>query len=107
MNHCDLIFSGSGPAGRSATIQDGMLKMLLSLKTRNILGAQIIGEGATELIHIGQAVMNLKGTMDYFVQATFNHPTLAEAYKVVGLDAFKRMPIPKEFKVSKKGKKTK
>ena len=63
---------------------------------------QIVGEGATELIHIAQAVLNLKGTVDYFVQNTFNYPTLAEAYKIAGLDAFNRMPIPEEFKVRKK-----
>ena len=78
------------------------LKMLVSLKTRHVLGVQIVGEGATELIHIGQAVMDLKGTVDYFVQNTFNYPTLAEAYKIAGLDAFNRMPIPEEFKVKKK-----
>jgi NAD(P) transhydrogenase len=42
----------------------------------------IVGEGATELIHIGQAVLNLKGTLDYFIENTFNYPTLAEAYKI-------------------------
>jgi len=46
-------------------------------------------------------VMNLKGTVDYFIENTFNYPTLAEAYKTAGLDAFNRMPIPDEFKVSK------
>jgi NAD(P) transhydrogenase len=88
--------------GHIMGIEHGMLKMLLSLKTRRVLGVQIVGEGATELIHIGQAVMNLKGTVDYFVQNTFNYPTLAEAYKIAGLDAFNRMPIPEEFKVRKK-----
>jgi NAD(P) transhydrogenase len=76
-----------------------MLKMLFSLKTRRVLGVQIVGEGATELIHIAQAVLNLQGTVEYFVQNTFNYPTLAEAYKIAGLDAFNRMPIPDEFKV--------
>ena len=88
--------------GHIMGLEHGMLKMLLSLKTRRVLGVQIVGEGATELIHIGQAVMNLKGTVDYFVQNTFNYPTLAEAYKIAGLDAFNRMPIPKEFKVRRK-----
>ncbi len=87
--------------GNIMGLEQGMLKMLVSLKTRRILGVQIVGEGATELIHIGQAVMNLKGTVDYFVQNTFNYPTLAEAYKIAGLDAFNRMPIPAEFKVSR------
>jgi len=46
-------------------------------------------------------VQNLKGTVDYFLQNTFNYPTLAEAYKISGLDAFNRMPIPEELKVAK------
>ncbi len=90
--------------GHIMGLEHGMLKMLISLKTRRLLGVQIVGEGATELIHIGQAVMNLQGTVDYFVQNTFNYPTLAEAYKIAGLDAFNRMPIPEEFKVKKPAK---
>jgi NAD(P) transhydrogenase len=80
-------------------LEHGMLKMLVSLKTRRLLGVQIVGEGATELIHIAQAVLNLKGTVDYFVENTFNYPTLAEAYRIAGLDAFNRMPIPEAYKV--------
>ncbi|MFU1478764.1 Si-specific NAD(P)(+) transhydrogenase [Roseovarius sp. C7] len=87
--------------GHIMGLEHGMLKMLFSLKTRRVLGVQIVGEGATELIHIAQAVLNLKGTVDYFVQNTFNYPTLAEAYKIAGLDAFNRMPIPEEFKSPK------
>jgi NAD(P) transhydrogenase len=68
-----------------------MMKLIFSLKTRRLLGAHIIGEGATELVHIGQAVLNLKGTLDYFIENTFNYPTLAEAYKVAALDAWNRM----------------
>ena len=90
--------------GNIMGLEHGMLKMLFSLKTRRVLGVQIVGEGATELIHIAQAVLNLKGTVDYFVKNTFNYPTLAEAYKIAGLDAFNRMPIPAEFKVKPKGK---
>lgn len=60
--------------------------------TRRLLGVHIVGEGATELIHIGQAVLNLGGGLDYFVENTFNYPTLAEAYKIAALDAFNRMP---------------
>ena len=85
--------------GHIMGLEHGMLKMLFSLKTRRVLGVQIVGEGATELIHIAQAVLNLRGTVDYFVQNTFNYPTLAEAYKIAGLDAFNRMPIPEEYKV--------
>ncbi|MFO1174782.1 MAG: Si-specific NAD(P)(+) transhydrogenase [Paracoccaceae bacterium] len=89
--------------GQIMGLEQGLLKMLVSLKTRRLLGVQIVGEGATELIHIAQAVLNLKGTVDYFVENTFNYPTLAEAYKVAGLDAFNRMPIPEEYKVRRPG----
>jgi len=77
--------------GHIMGLQGGMMKLIFSLKTRRLLGAHIIGEGATELIHIGQAVLNLKGTVDYFVENAFNYPTLAEAYKIAALDAFNRM----------------
>lgn len=77
--------------GHIMGLDRGLLKMLFSLKTRRLLGCHIVGEGATELIHIGQAVLNLKGTLDYFVENTFNYPTLAEAYKIAALDAWNRM----------------
>jgi NAD(P) transhydrogenase len=78
--------------GHIMGVENGMLKMLFSIKTRRLLGAHIVGEGATELVHIGQAVINLKGTLDYFIENTFNYPTLAEAYKIAALDAWNRMP---------------
>ena len=53
-----------------------MMKMLCSTIGRRLLGIHIVGEGATELIHIGQAVLNLKGIIDYFIENTFNYPTL-------------------------------
>jgi NAD(P) transhydrogenase len=77
--------------GHIMGLDHGLLKMIFSLKTRRLLGVHIVGEGATELVHIGQAVLNLKGTVEYFVQNTFNYPTLAEAYKIAGLDAWNRM----------------
>ena len=51
----------------------------------------IVGEGATELIHIGQAVLAHNGTLDFFVDAVFNYPTLAEAYKIAALDAWNKL----------------
>jgi NAD(P) transhydrogenase len=78
--------------GHIMGLNSGMMKLIFSLKTRRLLGAHIVGEGATELIHIGQAVLNLKGTLDYFIENTFNYPTLAEAYKIAALDAWNRMP---------------
>lgn len=77
--------------GHIMGLDQGLMKMLFSNKTRRLLGVHIIGEGATELIHIGQAVLNLKGTIDYFIENTFNYPTLAEAYKIAALDAWNRM----------------
>lgn len=77
--------------GHIMGLESGMLKMLFSLKTRRLLGCHIVGEGATELVHIGQAVLNLHGTLDYFVENTFNYPTLAEAYKIAALDCWNRM----------------
>jgi NAD(P) transhydrogenase len=77
--------------GHIMGIDQGLMKMIFSNKTRRLLGVHIIGEGATELIHIGQAVLNLKGTIDYFLENTFNYPTLAEAYKIASLDAWNRM----------------
>ncbi len=77
--------------GHIMGLDQGMMKMIFSNKTRRLLGVHIIGEGATELIHIGQAVLNLKGTIDYFIENTFNYPTLAEAYKIAALDAWNRM----------------
>jgi NAD(P) transhydrogenase len=78
--------------GHIMGISTGFMKLIFSLETRRLLGAHIVGEGATELIHIGQAVLNLEGTLDYFVDNTFNYPTLAEAYKIAALDAWNRMP---------------
>ncbi len=77
--------------GHIMGVNSGFLKLIFSRDTRRLLGAHIVGEGATELIHIGQAVINLKGTVDFFVNNTFNYPTLAEAYKIAGLDAWNRM----------------
>jgi NAD(P) transhydrogenase len=69
----------------------GMLKLLVSLEDRRLLGVHVFGTNATEIIHIGQAVMGNGGTVDYLVDAVFNYPTLAEAYKVAALDAVNKM----------------
>jgi len=86
--------------GHIMGVESGFLKMLFALETRRLLGVHIMGEGATEIIHIGQAVLNLEGTLDYFVENTFNFPTLAEAYKVAALDAWNRMPKAQPSAVS-------
>ena len=69
----------------------GLLKLLFHAGTRKLLGVHIIGEGASELVHIGQAVLAFGGTIDYFVDAVFNYPTLAECYKTAALDGINRL----------------
>jgi NAD(P) transhydrogenase len=69
----------------------GMLKLLVSPDDRTLLGVHVFGTGATEIIHIGQAVMGCNGTIDYLVDTVFNYPTLAESYKVAALDAMNKM----------------
>jgi NAD(P) transhydrogenase len=69
----------------------GMLKLLVSPEDRRLLGVHIFGTGATELIHIGQAVMGCGGTVEYLVDTVFNYPTLAESYKTAALDAINKI----------------
>jgi NAD(P) transhydrogenase len=71
--------------------EDGMLKLLVSLDDRRLLGVHVIGTGATDLVHIGQAVMGGAATIDFLVTAVFNYPTFAESYKVAALDAANRI----------------
>ena len=69
----------------------GMLKLLVSPVDRKLLGVHLFGTGATEIVHIGQAVMGCAGTVDYLLNAVFNYPTLAEAYKVAALDVTNKL----------------
>ncbi|MFN8122216.1 MAG: Si-specific NAD(P)(+) transhydrogenase [Thermoleophilia bacterium] len=69
----------------------GILKLIFHRDTRALLGVHILGEGATELVHIGQAVLTLGGTVDYFVNSVFNYPTLAECYKTAAFDGVNRL----------------
>jgi len=69
----------------------GVLKLLVSPEDGKLLGVHVFGTGATEIIHIGQAVMGCGGTVDYLVDAVFNYPTLSESYKVAALDATNKM----------------
>lgn len=75
----------------------GMLKLLVSPEDHRLLGVHVFGTGATELVHIGQAVMGCGGTVDYLVDAVFNYPTLAESYKVAALDAMNKMRQVERF----------
>ncbi|HEX3878205.1 MAG TPA: Si-specific NAD(P)(+) transhydrogenase [Bryobacteraceae bacterium] len=69
----------------------GRLKLIFHRETRKLLGVHIIGEGASELLHIGQAVMSLDATVDYFVDTVFNYPTLAECYKMAAFNGVNKL----------------
>ena len=69
----------------------GLLKIIFDPDSRRVLGVHVIGDSATEIIHIGQAVIALGGTLDYFRDAVFNYPTLAEAYKVAALNGLNKL----------------
>jgi NAD(P) transhydrogenase len=71
----------------------GMLKLLVSDEDRKVLGVHVLGTNATEVVHIGQAVMGFGGTVDYLVDSVFNYPTLAESYKVAALDAKNKLTM--------------
>jgi NAD(P) transhydrogenase len=71
----------------------GFFKMLFHREDRRLLGVHIIGTGATELLHIGQAVLRLGGGLDYFLDNIFNYPTLAECYKVAALNALNKLTV--------------
>ena len=70
---------------------DGFLKLLFDPTTRKLLGCAAIGESAVEIIHIGQSVMSLGGTIEYFRDSVFNYPTMAETYRVAALDGLGRL----------------
>jgi len=69
----------------------GRLKLIFHRETRDILGVHVIGEGASELLHIGQAVLILGGKVDYFVDTVFNYPTLAECYKAAAFNGLNKL----------------
>ena len=79
--------------GQIAGDNTGMLKLLFHRETRQLLGVHVIGEAATEIVHIGQAVMALGGTIDYFRDTVFNYPTMAECYKVAALDGLNKLSL--------------
>ena len=75
----------------------GMLKLIVHAETREILGVHIFGTNATELVHIGQAIMGCGGTVDYLVDTVLNYPTLSEAYKVAALDVANKLRAVARF----------
>jgi NAD(P) transhydrogenase len=79
--------------GQIAGDTTGLLKLLFHRETRQLLGVHVIGESATEIIHIGQAVMAHGGTIDYFRDTVFNYPTMAECYKVAALDGLNKLSL--------------
>lgn len=77
--------------GQIMGIKEGILKILFDRLTHRVLGVHILGEQASEMIHIGQAVLVLGGSINYFLESVFNYPTLAEAYKMAAWDAWNRL----------------
>jgi NAD(P) transhydrogenase len=75
----------------------GMLKLLVSTDSRRLLGVHVFGSQATELVHLGQAIMTCNGTVDQLVDTVFNYPTLSEAYKVAALDAVNKIRAVERF----------
>jgi NAD(P) transhydrogenase len=73
--------------------RSGMLKLLFHRDTRQLLAVHAIGEAATEIVHIGQAVMSFQGTIEYFCDTVFNYPTMAECYKVAALDGLNKITM--------------
>lgn len=84
--------------GQIAGDSYGMLKLLVSTEDLRLLGVHIFGTNATEMVHIGQAVMGCGGTIEYLVDAVFNYPTFSEAYKVAALDVMNKLRALSQFK---------
>ncbi|KAA0112128.1 Si-specific NAD(P)(+) transhydrogenase [Mycolicibacterium sp. P1-5] len=84
--------------GQIAGDSYGMLKLLVSTEDLKVLGVHIFGTAATELVHIGQAVMGCGGTIEYLVDAVFNYPTFSEAYKVAALDVMNKLRALSQFR---------
>lgn len=82
-----------GARGQIIGDSSGLLKLIFHLETRQLLGVHVIGEGASELIHIGQELMAFGGRIDYFIEAVFNCPTLAECYKTAAFDGINRLGL--------------
>jgi len=78
----------------------GMFKMIFHRPDGRLLGVHCIGTGATELIHIGQAVLALGGGLDYFLKTVFNYPTLAECYKVAAFNAANKLEFARSAAIT-------
>ena len=69
----------------------GMLNLLFVTESHKLLGVGILGEGASELVHIGETVLSFGGTIEYFIDSVFTNPTLAECYKTAAFDGLNRL----------------
>jgi NAD(P) transhydrogenase len=69
----------------------GLLKLVCDARSQRVLGVHVVGEGAEEIIHLGQACMHFEGTLEYFVRAVFNLPTLSAVYKAAAYDALSKL----------------
>ena len=77
--------------GKIAGDTEGVLKLIVDRRTRRLIGVHVIGERATELVHIGQAVVHLDGSIDTFIEMVFNFPSLAEAYKYAAYECLAQL----------------
>jgi NAD(P) transhydrogenase len=84
--------------GQISGDDSGMFKMIFGREDGKLLGVHCIGSGATELIHVGQAVIGLGGGLDYFLNTVFNYPTLAECYKVAAFNAANKINYVRRIK---------
>ena len=78
------------PGGHLGAVE-GMVKLVFERDTLRLLGVHVLGEAATELVHLGQAVIHFGGTIEYFISSTFNVPTMSEAYKYAAYDGLSQV----------------
>ncbi len=79
-------FYATNPRGKIVGDTEGMVKLVVCTKTKRLLGVHVVGENATELVHIGQVAIHLEGTVDLFIDMVFNFPTLSDSYKYAAYD---------------------
>lgn len=84
------LFADNSRAAIAGTTE-GMVKLVVDAQSRRLLGVHVVGEGATELVHQGQAVLHFEGTVDYFIDATFDVPTMSDAYKYAAYDCLQQL----------------
>jgi NAD(P) transhydrogenase len=81
----------ANPRGQIVGDLDGFVKLLFRADNQQLLGASIVGENASELIHIAMACLTFAGTIDFFIQSVFNYPSLADAYKYAAYDGLQAL----------------